>query len=516
MQPNKVSHCSKGLNPLTLRQRPVLKFSLVCLAATLALQFMVACNGPQITAVSPQATSGKTLTPPPIPVYTPQTIPSARPGNVGGTRLAEGALAPAPAAGGMAAPGSGAVSDAVSAPAKVSRPTSPAPGTLPVQPIRPEAGLLTAGEWDDTSHWSFWLELLKDNQYKGMGTLWGFDTRQRVSVKVMGPQGPLVDVPVRLQSKGATTPLFEARTNQMGMAFLYLDVFAKNTQISENEKLTVTANLGRDSLTRELSPSESEPVLLTTQTVLEPAINADLMLVVDTTGSMGDELDYLKKELQNVAQRISASNRKDLTLRLSANFYKDTTDEYVVRPFPFTTDIASITRQLGEQSAGGGGDFPEAMDAALANAVDEHQWSPTARARLLFLVCDAPAHQSEDVLKRLHISIERAAAKGIRVIPVASSGIDKETEFLLRMLAISTGGRYVFLTSDSGIGGEHIQPTIGEFQVQKLNDLMVKIANDYLAFSKPEPNQTVLPKTEQPTLVSPMPEPSVNPEQPAK
>ena len=70
-------------------------------------------------------------------------------------------------------------------------------------------------------------------------------------------------------------------------------------------------------------------------------------------------------------------------------------------------------------------------------------------------------------------------AQGIKVIPVASSGVDKETEFLLRMLAITSGGEYVFLTDDSGIGGSHIEPTIGAHEVEKLNDLMVRLVQKY-------------------------------------
>ena len=69
---------------------------------------------------------------------------------------------------------------------------------------------------------------------------------------------------------------------------------------------------------------------------------------------------------------------------------------------------------------------------------------------------------------------------GVRIIPVASSGINKETEFLLRSMSISTGGRYVFLTDDSGIGGGHIEPTVGDYDVEKLNDLMVKVATEYI------------------------------------
>jgi hypothetical protein len=72
------------------------------------------------------------------------------------------------------------------------------------------------------------------------------------------------------------------------------------------------------------------------------------------------------------------------------------------------------------------------------------------------------------------------AKKGIKIIPVAASGVDKNTEFMLRFFAIATSGTYVFLTNDSGIGGDHIQASVGEYEVEQLNDLIVRLIDKYL------------------------------------
>lgn len=71
-----------------------------------------------------------------------------------------------------------------------------------------------------------------------------------------------------------------------------------------------------------------------------------------------------------------------------------------------------------------------------------------------------------------------SSQKGIRISAVASSGVDKETEFLLRFLGIRTGGSYIFLTDDSGIGGDHIEPTVGQYEVELLNDLLVRVISE--------------------------------------
>ena len=76
-------------------------------------------------------------------------------------------------------------------------------------------------------------------------------------------------------------------------------------------------------------------------------------------------------------------------------------------------------------------------------------------------------------------SIEKMSMIGIRLIPVASSGVDTETEFLLRSWATMTGGTYTFLTNHSGVGNDHLEPTIGEYEVEKLNDLMIRVINEY-------------------------------------
>lgn len=46
-------------------------------------------------------------------------------------------------------------------------------------------------------------------------------------------------------------------------------------------------------------------------------------------------------------------------------------------------------------------------------------------------------------------------------------------------MAIFTDGTYVFITNHSGIGNEHIEPTIGEYQVELLNELIVRLIGEY-------------------------------------
>ncbi len=345
-----------------------------------------------------------------------------------------------------------------------------APTVSPVSADQARSGLLTAGAWSDLENWEFWRGLMQKPEWSKMLTYWGMSPLQRISIQAQSAERPAVDQLLFLKDvQGAT--IAQARSNNRGQADFFVSLFENQTG-----PFSVTSADGETRLDN-LEPSTQARVL-DLNAAKTAANNADLMLVVDTTGSMGDELDYLKVEMRNVLDRVSRENSQ-LKLRASVNFYRDNGDEYVVRDFPFSSDFNQIQSQLSAQLAGGGGDAPEAVVDALENAIDKHQWSDSARARLVFLVLDAPPHYDSRELVRLRQLIERANKAGVRILPVASSGVDKETEFLMRMLAITTGGEYVFLTNDSGIGGDHIEPTIGEHKVEKLNDLMVRLVGKY-------------------------------------
>ena len=45
--------------------------------------------------------------------------------------------------------------------------------------------------------------------------------------------------------------------------------------------------------------------------------------------------------------------------------------------------------------------------------------------------------------------------------------------------AILDADTYIFLTDHSGVGESHLEPTIGDYNVKKLNDLLVNVINEY-------------------------------------
>jgi hypothetical protein len=201
-------------------------------------------------------------------------------------------------------------------------------------------------------------------------------------------------------------------------------------------------------------------------------VTLDVALVIDTTGSMGDELTYLQTEFRSLSSRIEAAY-PEAEQRWSLIVYRDEQDEYVVRERAFEADLEAFRGSLAEQRSDGGGDFPEAPDAAF-DAMNALEWrGGEDTARVAFWVADAPHHEAN--AGRMRSAIEASRARGIHVYPVASSGINETTELLMRSAAQLTGGRYLFLTDDSGIGGAHEEPTIPCYFVTRLDQAILRM-----------------------------------------
>jgi hypothetical protein len=171
-----------------------------------------------------------------------------------------------------------------------------------------------------------------------------------------------------------------------------------------------------------------------------------------------------------------------LEVRLGSVFYRDFGDAYVTRTFPFDKSLKKNVEFIKNQEAGGGGDTPEAVEEGLAAAIDSMVWSENAVTRLLFLVLDAPPHLTDKNIEKLQRLTAKAAEKGIRIIPIAASGVDQNTEFLMKALGVATGGTYTFLTDDSGIGGGHLKATTEKHEIELLNTLLVRLIKQYSTY----------------------------------
>lgn len=356
--------------------------------------------------------------------------------------------------------------------------------------IEPGAGVLTAGEWNDNENWGYYKNLFAEKSaYKGYKRSFGMDFTNRLELQVTDGKNPVSQAKAELfDTEGKL--LWTAYTNPDGKAYLFYRVRESETAVpgkivvkkGEKEKnVDITATVGQtdsDDANGEISQIHIRPSYEVELADSAISKQLDLMFMIDTTGSMGDEITYLQEELKNVVSRVKNDNG-NLPIRISMNFYKDegADERYVVSANEFTERVDEAQALLNAEYADGGGDFPEAVAEALENAVREHDWNADS-IKVLILVLDAPAHEGTE--EQLYDAICEASRLGIRIIPVASSGIDKNTEFFLRAMGLATGGTYTFLTDHSGVGESHIEPTIGDYEVEKLNDLLVRVISGYL------------------------------------
>jgi hypothetical protein len=362
----------------------------------------------------------------------------------------------------------------------------PPPGT----PTQPElrAGLLTAGEWNDLHNWNrHWLDLLTDGEIEPYQTMYGFFPKQRYTVMLTNEQDvPISDAVVQLKNVGEM--IWEAKTDNTGKAELWAGIFDQKE--FSDLRIEAWVNGAKHKIASPKLAKDGINFLKIKAECSAPK-NVDIVWAVDATGSMGDELEYLKTELLDVIGRAKSRN-PELAFRMGTVFYRDQGDDYVTRGSGLSLDIVQTVEFIKKQSAGGGGDYPEAVHSALEEAVFNQKWSENAIARICFLVLDASPHQSPEVNASLQKSIREAARLGIRIVPVTASGIQKDTEFLMKFFGLATNGSYVFLTDHSGIGGKHLEPTSEEYKVEALNDLLVRLITEYTTIETCEGKTPIL------------------------
>jgi hypothetical protein len=333
-------------------------------------------------------------------------------------------------------------------------------------------GVLTAGEVNDFNKFKMWDDLSKSD-FETHKNNWQMDFTRRFAVVLKNAEdGAVIDALVKLIDGDNNAILWTSKTNNAGRCELWGSPFLKKTEPKNLKLIIEYAGQIFETKTPSSYDKGINQIKIPVGCYLPKAV--DIAFVVDATGSMGDEINYLKDELLDVIE-YSKEQNPNIELSTATVFYKDHSDDYVVKYDEFDEDIEVTMNFIRSQKHGGGGDTPEAVDSALQFAIDGLSWSEEARNRLLFLILDAPPHSDEASKRKMQAAIKDAAAQGIRIIPVVCSGNDKSNEYLMRSAALATNGTYLFLTDHSGVGDSHIKPTTDEYEVTYLNDLLKEV-----------------------------------------
>ncbi len=123
--------------------------------------------------------------------------------------------------------------------------------------------------------------------------------------------------------------------------------------------------------------------------------NLDLVFAIDATGSMKNDIDKLKSEMQPLLTEIFANSPG---ARIGLLFYRDYGDtfkyrELPVKVFPFTSNFTSFSKNLNSIRIYGkeGGDIPEAVYEAMYASCEFYSWRNTAQKKII-LIGDAEPH----------------------------------------------------------------------------------------------------------------------------
>lgn len=167
----------------------------------------------------------------------------------------------------------------------------------------------------------------------------------------------------------------------------------------------------------------SQTVDVVLESILEKSgAQTDVAIVLDTTGSMGDDISDVKKNMGRLLAKLKERS-SSIGLRLSLVLYRDKGESYVVKVAQgFTDDIGAIDIAIQSVEVAGGGDEPEAVIDALGQTLKDLNWR-TSASRSVVLIGDAPGHPSSHagVSTEALMASYKKAGLGIIVYPILVS-----------------------------------------------------------------------------------------------
>jgi hypothetical protein len=329
-------------------------------------------------------------------------------------------------------------------------------------PTRSGPGL-RAGSVDDNAAFADYLKYRDEFRRLGI-TVHDIDVSVRHVITVVDEAGqPLLGASVTAGGQ-------EVRTGADGRALLFGDIGGVSVRWGDR---AAAVDFAQDS-------GREHRVTLPVHRA-EGRAKLDVLFLIDTTGSMGDEIDRLKDSVRSVAERISALPGS-VDLRLGMTVYRDRGDLFVTRTFDFASSVEVFKAALAEVRADGGGDTPEDLNAGLHQAVTSPSWRGDDAVKLIFLIADAPPHLDYQDGPDYADDVRAAARPGIKIMPIASSGLDDQGEYVFRQLAQITMARFTFLTygADGVSPGDHTDHHVSDYAVLALEDLVVRLVSDEL------------------------------------
>ncbi len=113
----------------------------------------------------------------------------------------------------------------------------------------------------------------------------------------------------------------------------------------------------------------------------------DLVLALDTTQSMRDDMPHLQESLVPLLREVTGRFDR---FRIGFVLYRDYLEEYLTQMIDFQEDLDVAQTVIDRVRVAGGRDLPEAVHEALYRSVHSFTWE--AGERMVILIGDAPPH----------------------------------------------------------------------------------------------------------------------------
>jgi len=340
-------------------------------------------------------------------------------------------------------------------------------------PSRPRPRM-TAGEVDDNAKFDEFKTFLRE---RNKFYLEPVDVSERLFVRILDEDNkPLANTEVDF--KVGNEVVFTGKTYSDGWTLFHPRSVPASAQATEFG-IEVRNGQMSHSYTLQRGDKERFEFRVPVKRVTPSRAKLDLVFLLDTTSSMADEIERLQQTIIGIADDVSklGSNPE---VRFGLVLYRDDSDEYISKVYPFESDVATFQQLLAQVEASGGGDLPERLEVGLHRSVNEMDWRADA-TRLVFMVADAAPHNRDQNEFSYSHDAMVAASKAIKVYPIASSGLSDDGEYVFRQIAQLTMARFIFLTyGASGTETPHdIAPN--SFQPETLDKLVVRIVKEELA-----------------------------------
>lgn len=347
---------------------------------------------------------------------------------------------------------------------------------------------LKAGYSDDNRQYGYFLNFL--NEYGQQVTALDLNVAERIILNVTDRNGkPLIGSKISVKHgdsrlEGVTLADGTYQINPSGLPGdlpLLVEIEAGTPYQDFRQRLEVErAGVRNINISFDLDRIIPQPIPL------------DIVFVMDTTGSMGEEIQRLKETIQIIHMNLTSLS-VPAEVRFGMVLYKDVGDEYNSMTIPLTSDIELFQTELDLVQAYGGGDTPEDLELALDDLVNNMDWNKDG-IKLAYIITDAPPHLDYGRAYTCAAAAEDARRLGIKIYGIGTGGLDLQGEYVLRQMAQYTSARYIFLTygaesgdSSGGVAGSVSHHTGSNWNADKLESIIIRFAKEELSYLSDSP-----------------------------